>query len=87
MTRRSGISIRGEHPPRSGKKHLKRALFLSTFAAPRSDPVSRASYDRKRRAAKRHNAALICLARARTDVLYAMMKPQSHDEARLPEAA
>jgi transposase len=48
VTRRSGISIRGEHPPRSGNKQLKRVLFLSAFAALRSDPVSRAYYDRKR---------------------------------------
>jgi transposase len=87
VTRRSGISIRGEHPPRSGNKHLKRALFLSAFAALRSDSVSRAYYDRKRGEGKRHNAALICLARRRTDVLYAMIKTQSHYEARLPEAA
>jgi len=33
VTRRSGTSIRGEFPARSGNKHLKRALFLSAFAA------------------------------------------------------
>ena len=33
VTRRSGSSIRGEHPPRGGNKQLKRALFLSAFAA------------------------------------------------------
>ena len=33
VTRRSGSSIRGEHPPRGGNKVLKRALFLSAFAA------------------------------------------------------
>ncbi len=46
VTRRSGSSIRGEHPSRRGNKILKRALFLSAFAALR-DPVSRAYYDRK----------------------------------------
>ncbi|MFC7620702.1 transposase, partial [Microlunatus sp. GCM10028923] len=68
VTRRSGTSIRGEHPARSGNKHLKRAFFLSTFAALR-DPASRAYYDRKRAEGKKHNAALICLARRRCDVL------------------
>jgi transposase len=87
VTRRSGISIRGEHPPRSGNKHLKRALFLSAFAALRADPVSRAYYDRKRAEGKRHNAALICLARRRCDVLYAMLKTQSLYQTRLPTAA
>src|SRR5450755_3279340 len=33
VTRRSGSSIRGEHPPRGGNKVLKRALFLSALAA------------------------------------------------------
>ena len=33
VTHRSGISIRGEHPARSGNRHLKRAVFLSAFAA------------------------------------------------------
>ena len=73
VTRRSGISIRGEHPPRGGNKVLKRALFLSAFAA-LSDPVSRTYYDRKRAQQKKHNEALIALARRRTDVLYAMLR-------------
>jgi transposase len=87
VTRRSGISIRGEHPPRSGNKQLKRVLFLSAFAALRADPVSRAYYDRKRGEGKRHNAALICLARRRTDVLYAMIKTKTNYQTRLSEAA
>ena len=73
VTRRSGSSIRGEHPPRGGNKILKRAMFLSAFAALR-DPVSRAYYDRKIAQGKRHNEALIALARRRTDVLYAMLR-------------
>jgi transposase len=47
VTRRSGSSIRGEHPPRGGNRQPKRALFLAAFAA-LADPVSRAYYDRKR---------------------------------------
>ncbi len=73
VTRRSGSSIRGEHPPRGGNKNLKRAFFLAAFAA-LADPVSRAYYDRKRAEGKRHNAALICLARHRCDVLLAMLR-------------
>lgn len=73
VTRRSGSSIRGEHPSRRGNKTLKRALFLSAFAALR-DPVSRAYYDRKIAQGKRHNEALIALARRRCDVLHAMIR-------------
>jgi transposase len=73
VTRRSGTSIRGEHAPRGGNKRLKRALFLSAFAS-LSHPPSRAYYDRKRAQGKRHNQALIALARRRCDVLFAMLR-------------
>ncbi len=76
VTRRSGTSIRGESPSRRGNKVLKRALFLSAFAALR-DPESRAYYDRKIAQGKRHNQALIALARRRCDVLYAMLRTGS----------
>ncbi len=46
---------------------------MSAFAS-LADPTSRAYYDRKRAAGKRHNAALICLARRRVDVIYAMLR-------------
>ncbi|MEV4048548.1 transposase, partial [Streptomyces sp. NPDC049744] len=58
-TRSSGSSIRGEQPSRRGNKQLKRAFFLSAFAA-LADPVSR--------------AALLCLARRRADVLFTMLR-------------
>ena len=73
VTRRSGSSIRGEHPSRRGNKILKRTMFLSAFAALR-DPISRAYYDRKISQGKRHNQALIALARRRCDVLFAMLR-------------
>ena len=73
VTRRSGTSIRGEHPSRRGNKKLKRALFLSAFAA-LHHPPSRAYYDRKRAKGKRHNQAIIALARRRSDVLFAMLR-------------
>ena len=86
VTRRSGSSIRGEHPPRGGNKQLKRAFFLSAFAA-LADPTSRAYYDRKRAAGKKHNAALICLARRRVDVLHAMLRTATLYEPRPARAA
>ncbi|PIE26340.1 MAG: IS110 family transposase, partial [Micrococcales bacterium] len=86
VTRRSGASIRGEHPSRGGNKNLKRAFFLSTFAA-LSDPVSRAYYDRKRDQGKKHNAALTCLARRRCDVLYAMLRDRTLYQAPTHDAA
>lgn len=73
VTRKSGSSIKGETRSQRGNHALKSALFLSAFASLR-DPTSRAYYDRKRAQGKRHNAALICLARRRVDVLYAMLR-------------
>ncbi|MFJ1709957.1 IS110 family transposase [Kitasatospora sp. NPDC088346] len=73
VTRSSGSSIRGEHPSRRGNKQLKRAFYLAAFAS-LSQPDSRAYYDKKRRQGKHHVAALVCLARRRIDVLFAMLR-------------
>ena len=59
VTRHSGSSIRGEHVSHGGNKRLKHAMFLSAFASLRSNPVSRASYQRKRDQGKRHNQAVL----------------------------
>ncbi len=56
---------------------------LAAFASLR-DPASRAFYDRKRAEGKRHNAALICLARRRCDVILAMLRTGRHYQAARP---
>jgi transposase len=89
VTRSSGSSIKGEHPARTGNRKLKRAFFLSAFAA-LHDPASRSYYDRKRAEGKKHNAALICLARRRCDVLFAMLHNKTyyrHPEPTTTQAA
>jgi transposase len=86
VTHRSGSSIKGEHPARAGNRKLKRAFFLTAFAA-LSDPTSRAYYDRKRAEGKKHNAALICLARRRCDVLFAMLRNKTLYQHPAPQAA
>ncbi|QOI65072.1 IS110 family transposase [Arthrobacter sp. TES] len=86
VTWRSGSSIRGDHSSRRGNKILKRALFLSAFAALK-DPLSRAYYDRKRAQGKKHNQALIALARRRCDVIFAMLRDGTLYEAQTPAAA
>ncbi len=72
-TRSSGSSNRGEQPSRKGNKQLERAFFLSAFAA-LADPVSRAYYDKKISQGKHHTQALLCLARRRADVLFAVLR-------------
>lgn len=74
VTRRSGTSIRGEFPARAGNKRLKNALFYSAWIASHCDPISKTYYDRKRAEGKRHNAAVICLARRRCNVIFAMLR-------------
>ncbi len=73
VTRQSGSSIRGESQSRRGNHRLKNAMFLAAFASLRS-PDSKAFYDRKRAEGKKHNAAVICLARRRCDVILAMLR-------------
>ena len=50
-------------------------MFLAAFASLRA-PDSKAFYDRKRAEGKRHNAAIICLARRRCNVILAMPPPK-----------
>jgi transposase len=87
---RSGTSLRGDVASHFGNHRLKNAFFLAAFASLRHPP-SRAYYDRKRAEGKKHNQALLCLARRRLDVLYALLthgacyQPPSTRE--LPRAA
>jgi transposase len=83
-TRSSGSSIHGEHAPRTGNRQLKRAMFLSAFAA-LHDPASRAYYDRQRARGKTHTQALLRLARQRISVLFAMLRDGTFHEPRTPE--
>ena len=69
---KSGTSINANMPSRFGNHRLKNALFLAAFASLRHPP-SRTYYDRKRAQGKRHNQAVLCLARRRVDVLHAML--------------
>lgn len=85
-TRQSGTSINGEHAPRGGNRQLKRAMFLSAFAA-LHDPASRTYYDRCRARGKTHTQALLRLARHRTSVLFAMLRDGTFYEPRSPRTA
>jgi len=87
VTRRSGTSIRGEFPARSGNKELKNALFRSAWIASCHDPLSKAYYERKRAEGKKHNAAIICLARRRCDVIFAILKNGTLYQEKASQAA
>lgn len=85
VTRQSGTSLKGQSKSRRGNHRLKNAMFLAAFASLR-DPDSKAFYQRKRDEGKKHNAALICLARRRCDVIHAMLRDQQpyHTPAQHP---
>ena len=68
---------------RRGNHRLKNAMILAAFASLR-DPASRAYYDRKRAEGKKHNAAVICLARGRCDVILTMLRSRPPYRSRAP---
>lgn len=72
VTWRPGTSIHGDQSSKRGNKVLKRAPLLQVFVA-LEDPSSRAYYIRKRAHAKKHDQALIVLARRWCNVLCAML--------------
>ncbi len=82
--RQSGASLDAASNSRRGNHRLKNAMFLAAFAS-LSSPDSRAFYDRKRTEGKKHNAAIICLARRRCDVIIAMVTTGQTYELRTPK--
>jgi transposase len=59
--------------PRRYHRALRRAMYLAALTAIRCSPQDRAYYQRKRAEGKRHVQAVICLARRRTNVLWALL--------------
>ena len=78
---RSGRSINGAFQHRGGNHRLKNAMFIAAFVATQFDPNAKAYYQRKRAEGKRHNAAVICVARRRCDLILAMLKNQTPYDA------
>lgn len=66
-----------------GAKALKRVFYQSAFVSLRA-PESRTFYERKRREGKRHDQAVICLARRRVDVLWALLRDRQPYRAPVP---
>lgn len=62
------------HTPKRYSRRLRRVMYMSALTAVRCDPHSKAYYQRKRNEGKRPIQATICLARRRTNVLYALIR-------------
>ncbi len=70
---------------RGGNHRLHNAMFIAAFVATQHDPDARAYYLRKRAQGKEHNAAVICVARRRCNIILAMLKTQTPYQPRQPE--
>ncbi|MCB0942223.1 MAG: IS110 family transposase, partial [Mycobacterium sp.] len=62
------------HTPKRYSRRLRRVMYMSALTAIRCDPHSKVYYQRKRDEGKRPIPATLCLARRRTNVLYALIR-------------
>lgn len=74
VSRDSGKRTGRLHTPKRYSRRLRRVMYMSALTAIRCDPDSKAYYQRKRDEGKRPIPATICLARRRTNVLYALIR-------------
>jgi hypothetical protein len=62
-------------------------FYLAANNSIKTCPESRNYYDRKRSEGKRHSQAILCLARRRLNVLWAMQRDNTSYQPGLPRAA
>lgn len=74
VPRDSGTRTGNLRTPKRYSRRLRRVMYMSALTAIRCDPHSKAYYQRKRDEGKRPIPATICLARRRTNVLYALIR-------------
>jgi transposase len=74
VPRDSGTRTGNLRTPKRYSRRLRRVMYMSALTAIRCDADSRDYYQRKRREGKRPIPATICLARRRTNVLYALIR-------------
>jgi transposase len=74
VPRDSGKRTGRLHTPQRYSRRLRRVMYMSALTAIRCDPQSRAYYQSKRGEGKQAIQATICLARRRTNVLYALIR-------------
>ncbi|WP_104118438.1 IS110 family transposase [Arthrobacter sp. B1805] len=77
VPRDSGRISGNNHRPRRYDRRLLRVFYLAAMSSLKSNPPSRTYYDRKRAEGKSHTQAIICLARRRLNVLWAMLRDET----------
>ncbi|WP_051660563.1 IS110 family transposase [Mycolicibacterium aromaticivorans] len=87
VSRDSGKRTGRLHTPHRYSRRLRRVMYMSALTAARCDPDSRAYYQRKRQQGKRPIPATICLARRRTNVLYALIRDNRSWQPESPQIA
>jgi transposase len=73
--------------PRRYDRRLLRVFYLAANNSIKTCPESRSYYDRKRSEGKRHSQAVLCLARRRLNVLWAMQRDNTRYQPEIPRAA
>ena len=81
--RRSGNLRR----PQRYNRRLRHVFYLSALATLKTDGPNRAYYQRKRAEGRRHQQALIALARRRVDVLWALLRDNRRFQLHPPAPA
>jgi transposase len=74
VPRDSGRRTNNLHPPRRYNRSLRRVFYLSALSSLSTPGPSRDYYRRKRAQGRKHQQALIALARRRVDVLWALLR-------------
>jgi transposase len=73
--------------PRRYDRRLLRVFYLAANNSIKTSPESRNYYERKRAQGKRHSQAVLCLARRRLNVLWAMQRDNTSYQPGMPRAA
>lgn len=74
VPRDSGRRTNNLHPPKRYHRRLRRVFYLSALSSLSAPGPNRDYYRRKRAQGRRHQQALIALARRRVDVLWALLR-------------
>jgi transposase len=74
VPRDSGRRTNNLHPPTRYNRSLRRVFYLSALSSLASPGPNRDYYQRKRAQGRRHQQALMALARRRVDVLWALLR-------------
>lgn len=74
VPRDSGRRTNNLHPPKRYNRSLRRVFYLSALSSLSTGGPNRDYYQRKRAQGRKHQQALMALARRRVDVLWALLR-------------